>query len=78
MIPRMGPPKRIRVCSRTSEPATGKVRDQDASRGLRLMLLVCLAKVFGLSSMGVFPALLPTFRHEWGLSHTEAGWISAA
>jgi MFS family permease len=44
----------------------------------RLTLLVCLAEIFGLASIAVFPALLPTFQTEWRLSHTEAGWISAA
>ena len=44
----------------------------------RLTLLVCLAEIFGLASIAVFPALLPTFLTEWHLSHTSAGWISAA
>jgi MFS family permease len=44
----------------------------------RLTLLVCLAEIFGLASIAVFPALLPTFQTEWRLSNTEAGWISAA
>ena len=44
----------------------------------RLTVLVCLAEIFGLASIAVFPALLPTFMTEWHLSHTEAGWISAA
>src|SRR5210317_1603072 len=44
----------------------------------RLTLVVCLAEIFGLASIAVFPALLPTFQTEWRLSHTEAGWISAA
>ncbi len=44
----------------------------------RLTLFVCLAEIFGLASIAVFPALLPTFMTEWRLSHTEAGWISAA
>ena len=44
----------------------------------RLTLLVCLAEIFGLASIAVFPALLPTFQTDWRLSHTEAGWISAA
>ena len=44
----------------------------------RLTLLVCLAEIFGLASIAVFPALLPNFQAEWSLSHTEAGWISAA
>jgi MFS family permease len=44
----------------------------------RLTLLVCLAEIFGLASIAVFPALLPTFQAEWKLSNTAAGWISAA
>ena len=44
----------------------------------RLTLLVCLAEIFGLASIAVFPALLPTFQTEWNLSNTAAGWISAA
>jgi len=44
----------------------------------RLTLLVCLAEIFGLASIAAFPALLPTFMTEWRLSHTEAGWVSAA
>ena len=44
----------------------------------RLTLFVCLAEIFGLAAIAVFPALLPTFRAQWHLSHTEAGWISAA
>ena len=44
----------------------------------RITLLVCLAEIFGLASIVVFPALLPTFQAEWELSNTAAGWISAA
>ncbi len=44
----------------------------------RLTLLVCLAEIFGLASIAVFPALLPTFQAEWNLSNTAAGWVSAA
>ena len=44
----------------------------------RHTLIVCLAEIFGLASIAVFPALLPTFQTDWRLSHTEAGWISAA
>ena len=44
----------------------------------RLTLLVCLAEIFGLGSIAVFPALLPTFQSEWRLSNTAAGWISAS
>ncbi|MEJ2167458.1 MAG: MFS transporter [Desulfobacterales bacterium] len=44
----------------------------------RLTLLVCLAEIFGLAAVYAFPALLPTFRAEWMLSNTQAGWISSA
>ena len=44
----------------------------------RLTLIICLAEIFGLSSIAAFPALLPIFQIEWQLSHTAAGWISAA
>lgn len=40
--------------------------------------MVCLAEIFGLASIAIFPALLPTFQAEWNLSNTAAGWISAA
>jgi MFS family permease len=36
---------------------------------------MCLAEVLGMATFATFPALLPTFRAEWGLSNTEAGWI---
>lgn len=44
----------------------------------RLTLIVCLAEIFALASIATFAALLPTFLEEWQLSHTQAGWISAA
>lgn len=43
----------------------------------RLTLIICLAEIFGLSSIATFPALLPTFKDLWQLSHTALGWISA-
>lgn len=36
----------------------------------------CLAEILGMAGFATFPALVPTFISEWGLSHTEAGWIS--
>jgi MFS family permease len=42
----------------------------------RLIFVFCLAEVFSMASFATFPALLPTFVTEWGLSATEAGWIS--
>ncbi|MEW5908315.1 MAG: MFS transporter [Thermodesulfobacteriota bacterium] len=44
----------------------------------RLTLVLCMAEIFGMASISVFPALLPIFLREWKLSHTAAGWISAA
>jgi MFS family permease len=44
----------------------------------RHTLIICLVEIFGLSSIAVFPALLPTFKALWQMSHTALGWISAA
>jgi len=44
----------------------------------QLTFLVCLTEIFGMASIANFSALLPTFQDEWQLSHTAAGWISAA
>ena len=40
-----------------------------------LILAMCVAEVFGMSAFATFPALIPTFREEWGMSNTAAGWI---
>ncbi|MFC1858373.1 nitrate/nitrite transporter [Thermodesulfobacteriota bacterium] len=42
----------------------------------RLVLCVCTAEIFSLTAIMYFPALLPGFQAEWGLTNTEAGWIS--
>src|SRR3954467_3139736 len=46
--------------------------------GARLVALVCAAQV--LVQIGAFfwPALLPTMIARWGLTNSEAGWITAA
>jgi MFS family permease len=44
----------------------------------RQTLIICLAEIFGLSSIAAFPALLPNFKALWQLSNTALGWISAA
>ncbi len=44
----------------------------------QLTFFVCLAEILGMASIANFSALLPTFQDEWRLSHTAAGWISAA
>jgi MFS family permease len=38
---------------------------------------MCVAEVLGMLGMFTFAALLPTFIHEWQLTNTEAGWVSA-
>ena len=55
----------------SSDPVT-----LDGKTGARLIFVLCLAEVFSMASFASFPALLPTFVSEWGLSATEAGWIS--
>ena len=46
--------------------------------GFRAVLALCLAEVLTMVGVFSFPALLPGFVAEWGLSGTEAGWISGA
>lgn len=41
-----------------------------------MIIAMCLAEALGMASFATFPSLLPTFRDEWGISNTEAGWIS--
>src|SRR5690348_17115148 len=41
-----------------------------------LVALLCLTSVLGMLGFSTFSALLPEFQREWGLSNTEAGWIS--
>lgn len=45
---------------------------------VRLVILLCSAQV--LVQIGAFfwPALMPTLMPKWGLSNSEAGWITAA
>jgi len=40
------------------------------------VIAMCLAEVFGMLSFATFQALIPTFKSDWGLSNTDAGWIS--
>lgn len=42
----------------------------------RLILSLCTAQVLTMAGVFAFPALLPSFVAEWGLSKTEAGWIA--
>lgn len=45
-------------------------------RPMFLIAAMCIAEVAGMLGVFTFPALLPTFTAEWGLSSSEAGWIS--
>jgi MFS family permease len=42
-----------------------------------LIAAMCVAEVVGMLGFSGFPALLPTFISDWGLSNTDAGWINA-
>ncbi len=44
----------------------------------QLVLLLCVAEALGLAGFATFPALMPTFIAEWGLSNTQAGTLSGA
>ncbi len=44
--------------------------------GRQLVAAACCAHIFSLAGIGTFPALVPLFFGVWGLSNTEAGWIS--
>lgn len=41
-----------------------------------LIFALCTALVLAMAGVFAFPALLPTFVAEWGLSKTQAGWIA--
>ncbi|MDO8607775.1 MAG: MFS transporter [Phaeospirillum sp.] len=47
-----------------------------ASTGAKAVFCLCAAEVLTMVGVFSFPALLPGFIAEWGLSNTEAGWIS--
>ena len=46
------------------------------SQGAKAVFCLCAAEVLTMVGVFAFPALLPAFVAEWGLSNTEAGWIS--
>jgi MFS family permease len=45
-------------------------------RTLAVVSALCAAEVLTMVGVFAFPALLPGFMAEWGLSNTDAGWIS--
>ena len=42
----------------------------------RFVFLICLAETLSMTGTMYFPALLPSFQAEWGLTNTAAGWIN--
>jgi len=40
------------------------------------VFLICLAETLSMTGTMNFPALLPSFQAEWGLTNTAAGWIN--
>jgi MFS family permease len=42
----------------------------------KITAALCLTEITGMAGFATFPALVPTFQHEWGISNTQAGWIS--
>lgn len=47
-----------------------------AAAPLPLTALMCLALVLAMLGNSTFPALIPLFQAQWGMSAAEAGWIS--
>lgn len=41
-----------------------------------MIAAMCAAEILSMAGVFSFPALLPMFLEEWGLSNTEAGWIN--
>lgn len=52
-----------------SEPAQTSIQ-------WRPVFAMCAAEILAMVGFASFAALLPTFISEWGLTNTEAGWIS--
>jgi MFS family permease len=46
------------------------------NRQITFIICICAAEIFSMAGTMYFPALLPSFKNEWGISNTEAGWIN--
>jgi len=46
------------------------------TRPAPFVFLICLAETLSMTGTMYFPALLPSFQGEWGLTNTAAGWIN--
>ena len=51
-------------------------RQRRQASGATLVAVLCLAEVLNMLGNATFPALIPVFQREWGLSNTGAGWVS--
>ncbi len=51
-------------------------RQRRQASGAVLVAVLCLAEVLNMLGNATFPALIPVFQREWGLSNTGAGWVS--
>jgi MFS family permease len=38
--------------------------------------MLCIVEILSMAGTMYFPALLPSFQSQWGISNTEAGWIN--
>jgi len=45
-------------------------------RSVAVVALACVAHILSLANNGTFPALIPLFQQEWGLTNSQSGWIS--
>src|ERR1700730_8610575 len=55
----------------TASEASPRLRSPGA-----LVAVLCFTSVLGMLGFSSFSALLPAFQRDWGLSNTDAGWIS--
>ena len=55
---------------------TEQTKKRGEAQGWPLVALLCATQVLNMLDNATFPALIPVVQPQWGLSGTEAGWIS--
>lgn len=60
----------------TEETTSHGAKKRGEARGWPLVALLCATQVLNMLDNATFPALIPVFQPLWGLSATEAGWVS--